>query len=198
MNTPTGSNTMNDKTQATADATGLFKFRGKQFIVFEQNDIQYVALRGLVDLVGLQWKTARQTATNGDNVHLYGTCVLKKPEFAGLPTPRGSENVVAIRLDRVHMFLARVNTNQVRVHGDNNTADELLALQMEWAEVLFLYESGERVSKAELSDERSLVTLINAQKNCTAEQRASLSALITRKLKQMGGLAVPQQTELEV
>ena len=67
-----------------------------------------------VDLAGIQWKTARSVLISGDSPKLFGTIELNDPVFNAKADPQGSRKQLYIRLDRGRMYLARINTNQMR------------------------------------------------------------------------------------
>lgn len=93
-----------------------------------------------------------------------------------------------MRLDRARFFLARVNTAQIRVHGSTDTADFLLALQIEWAEALHQYETiGVAVKKGHKDTQAELATLYKLRVLAeTAAERAALSALIAESFAALG------------
>lgn len=172
-------------------AVSVFDFHGMTLIVAENGGKRYVEAKPLGDLLGMKWRTLRETVQAGDNPILYGTKRLIPPVFnvvvqknsqvneseidvSGPPrgpldpvsggsdaspeTDNTSENgALFILFERVQMFLARVNTTQMRVQGNVSGANFLLALQIEWAQVLHLYEAGQDVSKKSRKDDQALM-----------------------------------------
>ena len=188
---------MSDKQQSKA--TGLIDFHGHILVVLEHFEQLFIPARALTDMVGMQWKGARRSLLRGDSAKLYGTTELIEPVFAGIGTLKCPAKLLCIRLDRAHMYLARVNTDRMRANDNDSAADDLLALQNEWAEVLHRYESGETVSKAQLEDEKSLNNLLTARGKCkTKQEHAALDILIARKFAAMGAGRVGESGQLEM
>lgn len=218
----------------------LFHFHNLVLTVVEAEQIRYVRLRPITDLLGLTWKHARSTVLNGDNQALYDARELSPlptdtlppgiepifiPEKAAVNTkatpceqeafsaPNGAENDACpteedelltpyggeksaltkhlfIRLDRVHLYLARVNTSRLRANGKEDAADYLLALQQEWGEALYHYETHGIAIKS--GQHKSLKELFAMRKHASAEEKARLTYLITLALDAMG---CPQASE---
>ena len=119
----------------------ILSFHGILLTVVEHKGIDYIPLKPIVEMLGTQWKTAREKAFFGDNCELYGTCELNEPVFNSFNTPRGTKKTVFILLESGETYLMRTNTNQVRRHGNPMTADYLLKLQKEWRKALHDYET---------------------------------------------------------
>ena len=66
-------------------------------------------------------------------------CQTANPGY-GYPEKTLLTKQLCLRLDRVHMYLARVNTSILRAKGKADAADWLLAMQKEWAGALYQYE----------------------------------------------------------
>lgn len=206
-----------------AKAVDLLNFYGMTLTVVEADDVRYVRLRPVVEVLGLSWRHSRATAMSEENTALFGIRQLSMLPLdtlfdADFLTPYGAKNgaraanldasnaknteddtdsvlkvgakqtskpEVYIRLDRVHLYLARVNTAQMRAKGKEEAADQLLKLQQEWADVLYRYESGEVIAKQ--SAEKHLVSLISAQaKAKDPAQKAALSTMIDKALADLG------------
>ena len=97
---------------------------------------------------------------------------------------------LCIRLDRVHMFLARVNTSILRAKGKEDAANWLLTMQKEWASALYAYETHGIAIKG--GQHKSLKDLFAMRKHASAEEKARLTYLITLALDAMG---CPQASE---
>ena len=94
------------------------------------------------------------------------------------------------------MYLARINTNQMRVNNNEDAADSLLNLQIEWAGVLHDYETqgvavkGGRVD-ARRKEENSLATLVKTRKDAfIGKERDAITRMIEDKLAELGYPAV--------
>ena len=212
----------------TTQPVSFIRFHGMTLLVVENGGKHYVEAKPLNDLVGLNWRTTRPTITSGDNVILYGIRRLVPPSFnvlgspstpesasgspsvdvsgiAGCPQTANldgpSEGVLHILFERVQMFLARVNTSQMRVQGNVTGANYLLALQIEWAQALHSYETngvarknGHKEGLAELMGLYKVRSLAE-----TPGERAALAALFRDSFEALGHPlpADPQQSLLE-
>jgi hypothetical protein len=197
---------MKNATDNTTRAVSFFDFHGMTMLVAENGGKRYVEAKPLSDLVGLNWRTTRPTITSGDNLILYGICRLIPPAFnvlgsarapldhvSGVPeqgseTEIASENgVLHILFERIHMFLARISTSQMRVQGNVTAANYLLSLQIEWAQVLHKYEMGDVVSKKSLADDANLVmNLMKARAIAKPREALAYDTMIANAFAAMG------------
>lgn len=129
----------------------ILSFHGILLTVVEHKGIDYIPLKPIVEMLGTQWKTARETAISGDNAKLYGTCELNEPVFNSFDTLKGTKKAVFILLEAGEMYLTRVNTSRLRSNGNESSADYLLALQKEWRKALHDYETLGFAVKPKLS-----------------------------------------------
>lgn len=175
----------------------FIRFHGLNLLVVEFEGVEYVAAQPLTDLAGMQWKGAKHTLTEPENVNLYGTRRIPEPEIAGsrvLKYPQKAEagsagtprsGLLCIRLDRARMFLARINTARMRGNDNADAADRLLALQIEWAKVLHDYETnGYAVKPGALRDLQGLIKA--AALTTRPGLRASLNTMIDDTCAAMG------------
>lgn len=127
----------------------VISFHGILLTVVENEGTDYIPLKPIVEMLGTQWKTARETAYSGDNQKLYGTCELIEPAFNVLNTLKGTKKAVFILLEAGEMYLARVNTSRLRANGNKPAAEYLLAIQKEWRQALHNYETHGFAVKSE-------------------------------------------------
>ena len=162
---------MSQPTNPIATLSHIIQFHGLYLIVRKYNNVDYIALKPIVEAIGIDWRNIKRNMETYDSQKLYGYMMLLSPltdTFGGHMTPKTpvetlsnelleqkSEQKVqysedfCIRLDRVIMFLARVNTSKIRSAGNEQVADYLLSLQQEWADALHQYESyGVAVKRA--------------------------------------------------
>jgi hypothetical protein len=193
----------------------FIRFHGLPLLVVENNGVEYVEVKPLNDLIGMNWRRTSDTVRGDDNAALYGTRALIPPtfnEFApssdrDIPDPRGRKNAatmgdedvdapeisarstrIYIRLDRARMFLARVNTAQMRVQGNANAADALLALQTEWASALHSYETnGVAVKKAGREARADLQGLFKTRAlSESPQEKRAITRLIAEAFAELG------------
>lgn len=206
--------TTNTPAQLIANPTEIINFHGLILFTYKASHQVYIPIKPIVDLIGTDWRTARKSITSGDNVDLFGTTTLLVPKIdnsGGLMlTETDSSNspkdeiktektqnsglyeLLCIRFDRVHMYLARINTSRLRVNGNVKAADYLLKLQHEWADVLNDYEThGIAVNKSLFDNAKHLKTLADVyHKLDDKQQRYLVSKQIDAALNRQ-----PQQPE---
>ena len=196
---------------ATSQPVGFIRFHGLTLLVVEAITIQYVPVKPIVDLLGLDWRNQRTAIQTGDNAVLYGARRLVSPVFNAvsggditpLPTSgnRAADDLDAetpsqigdrrtdlyIRLDRAQMFLARVNTTRVRSHGNVDAANYLLALQIEWAEALHAYQlHGVAVKEGSLAERKSLGDLMKNRVLAGPREKSAFDKMIAASLNDLG------------
>lgn len=192
-------------------------FHGMTLLVVENGGKNYVEVKPLGDLLGMRWRTLRETVQSGDNPILYGTKRLMPAVFnvvrinvdsltdvsgppGGPQTPdtevatgaHETENVPAdgvlhMLLERVQMFLARINTSQMRVQGNNTGANHLLTLQIEWAQVLHRHVMREEVVTKSRKDHAALVAnLMRTRALARPHEVAAFDSIVRDFMVQMG------------
>lgn len=183
---------MAENTIPTPNVVGIINFHSLTLWVVEHEGVEYIPVRPLADLAGIQWKRARNGLFSGDSIKLFGTIELNDPLFnasAGTYVPKKQPY---IRLDRGRMYLARINTAKMRVNDNEDAADRLLDLQIEWAEALHSYETtGVAVKNTRLEsrrkEEQALAALFKTRSVAANEQeKAALTAMIRDKLTELG------------
>lgn len=185
------------KSDNTTRPVNFIRFHGLTLLVVENGGVEFTEAKPLTDLCGMDWKSAKRTLQNEDNAVLYGVKLLQLPQIGGsrgTSTPQKdnplSENpvVVYLRLDRARIFLARVNTSHMKAKGNVAAAEELLALQIEWADALNAYETnGVAVKKGQKDTQAELATLYKLRVLAeTPAERLALSALIAESFAALG------------
>lgn len=185
----------------------FIEFHGMTLLVVQNGGIKYIEAKPLTELLGMDWHSARRTILSGDNEILYGTKRLMSAQFnvlGGNSTPKdevtplsNEENetkttplsgVLHIRFERAQMFLSRVNTSQMRNKGNELAANYLLALQIEWAQVLNKYDmDNTTIKKGNREDRSDLLGLIKARNTTThPAERAVLTSMIADACAALG------------
>jgi len=192
---------MSEEENLTTTFKQIIPFHGILISVVEHNGTDYIPLKPIVELLGTQWKTAREKAFFGDNKELFGTCELNEPIFNTFHTPRGAKKAVFILLEAGEMYLMKTNTNQIRKNGNASTADYLLKLQKEWRKALHDYQNkGIAVKSKSLDQKKELKELFNARKLATKPaEKEALSKMIEHQMAELGYPLTPDpQGELPV
>ncbi len=196
-----------EQSYPVAELSDFIKFHGSIIFTYQVGDTRYIPIKPISDTIGIDWRNIKRNLNDTDNQHLYGVLRISAPiidNLGGHMTPqtelnngvqdsseqKSSEksvftNILCIRFDRVQMFLARVNTSRVRSNGNVETADFLLKLQVEWAEVLHQYEHhGIAIKKSQYENTRHLKSLVDIYKKLdTPEERS----LVLQQIKQALG-----------
>lgn len=172
---------------------GVINFHGLNLLVVEYDGVEYIYAKPLADLAGLAWRSAKKAIIEGDNVKLYGTVTLKHPSFvAGGHASMTQSDGIYIRLDRARMYLARINTKHMRAQGNVDAADNLLNLQVEWAEALHAYETKGIALKESRKEEirqsyLRLKTLLASRKDAgDVKEKQAITSLINEELEALG------------
>lgn len=164
-------------------------FHGLNLLAVEHQGVAYIPAKPLCDLANMDWKRANDTIQSSDNAILYGAKRLKPPQIDGLRGHKPpKESVLYIRLDRSRMFLARVSTERMRANGNHLGADQILELQLEWAEALHRYETeGMAFKTSRISSLKDLNALIRSRSVVNdPSEHAALTGLIRQQLIALG------------
>jgi len=167
----------------------FINFHGITLLVVQHGGIDYVEAKPLCDLTGTDWRGARRALQEGDNATLYGVKRLIPPQIAGargLKSP--FDEVLYLRLDRSRMYLARISTDRMRANGNETGADQVLALQVEWADVLHRYETHGIAAKAGRNNAvRDLYQIVKTRAlMIDARERKAITHLLHQELREAG------------
>ncbi len=172
----------------------IINFHGLLLTVVDSGGIDYIPLKPIVELLGTQWKSARETAFSGDNCELYGTCELNEPIFNGFSTLKGTKKAVFILLEATETYLMRTNTSRMRENGNVKAADYLLNLQKEWRKALHEYETeGLAYNRRVLNKKKDLGDLLKARK--CVKNPVEVAALDRMIADEFSGLGYPLNQE---
>jgi len=146
--------TEHTETTTPARSVRSIRFHGLELALLNAEDVDYIPAKPLCDLAGVNWRTARRTLESGDNARLFGTKRLAPPLIEGLNGHLGAkmgegpgykasplESVLCLRMDCSRGYLFKISTDRMRAKGNHDGADQLHALQKEWAKVLHDYET---------------------------------------------------------
>ncbi|MCX9597398.1 hypothetical protein IG521_02925 [Vibrio cholerae] len=155
-----------EKSLSLLKVSNLFEFMGVKHPVFvdEETKAELIYTKGLVDQIGIDWRTQRNKLVDHDGYELHATAlykstpILEEPRLLENDFEQGGNEVLGtkigsefdlvkpkegiyIEIQRVHIFLARLSTAQIRSQGNTCAADYILSLQQEWADALYSYET---------------------------------------------------------
>lgn len=183
---------MTEDTLPTPELVGLIRFHGMNMWTVSHSGTDYILAKPLAEVAGLDWRSAKKAVLNGDNAILYGSREMRTPRMAGMGGVNTTQVGVYIRLDRSRMFLARIQTGQMRALGKVDAANALLDLQIEWAGVLHKYEAEGYAIKTEVSEARrkseaTLAALFKVRGSASdATEQGALTRMIHDKLADLG------------
>lgn len=117
-------------------------FRGAELFGFENDDGVFVALKPMVEAMGLGWEAQRQRI-HRDPILSEGTCMMKVPFGRG-----GAQEAVCLKLDLVNGWLFTIDSSRIK---DETIRERVLLYQRECYAVLFdHFYKGERTSAPQL------------------------------------------------
>lgn len=170
---------MNTDTIPTATIHNLFRFHGLLLPVVLHQSEEYIPVKPVVDLLGIDWRNIKKSLSGGYKQVFFGFCTLKVPLPHGLGgdiTPQ----IPCIYLAKMHFWLAQVNPEKVQAQGNQDSARLIRELHEEWAQALHDYEtSGIAVKKDHLHTLKELMRLRKLASGAEAER---LTILIAREM----------------
>lgn len=180
---------MQQPTSTATHASNLIRFHGLTMLLVEHEGVEYIPLKPLSDLAGIDWRNTKKAAQGEDQAALYAPKWILPPVLAGeggASTP--SREALYIRFDRAHMYLARINTAQMRAQGNVAAADQLLILQKEWANVLHRYEThGIAVKASRVSALRDLLGAAKIRDSLAdPRERIAFTHLLHEEMRAVG------------
>lgn len=184
----------------TPEVSSVINFHGLALLVVLHEGVEYIYAKPLSDLAGLTWRSAKNQLLQDEMVVLYGTKTFQHPRMTSeAHTGVNPSEGVYIRLDRARMFLARINTRNMKAKGKAEAAEALLELQVEWAQALHAYETHGRAVKSEIEDQmrkerHSLAEMVRMRDTLEdASQRKAATRLINDMFRRLG---YPVQADL--
>lgn len=182
--------------QTTAQITDFIYFHGVTLQVITYNGTKYVPARLLIELAGNVWRRAKHTIISGDNAILYGTTTIQIQNLdIESHTSVKLIELLCLQLDRIYIYLARINTNMMKAKGNVDAANSLLLLQIEWAQVLHDYETkGIATKDKNKNDTSELMNLMKLRQMANPAEKIAFTRLLHQKMAELG-LPIPQQQQ---
>lgn len=170
----------------------LLHLHGDTLFVYDHEGQHYVNAKSIADFAGLTWRSAKKALLSPRNTKLFGIVDLNEPEM----TPEGHLKVTPLnllmRVDRVYLYLAGIDTERMAANGKEDEADYLLTLQIEWAEALHDYETkGIAIKRSHLSHKTSAIRELNQlirsrQSLKPGSEHSALTHLIHQLMTELG------------
>lgn len=117
-------------------------FHGDLLMAHEQDGTVFVALRPIVDAIGLNW-SGQFLRVQRDPILCEGICIMQ------IPTAGGKQDALALRMDLLNGWLFTIDASRIK---DERTRDRVLMYQRECYQVLFAHFHGERDRQSRNSD----------------------------------------------
>lgn len=145
-------------------------FRGDELYGFKQEDGVYLALKPMVEAMGLNWEGQRQRL-NRDPILSEGTCVMQVPFGRG-----GPQDVTCLKMDLVNGWLFTIDSSRIK---DDEVRKRVQLYQRECYGVLYAHFTG----KAVITDQEPDSALpIGERRKLVTEARQSFGTHTSRQL----------------
>ena len=189
---------MQTSVQNTARITDIIYFHGVTLQVITYKGIRYVPAKPLIELAGNVWRRAKETIISGDNAILYGTTTIQIQNLdIESHTSVKPIDLLCLQLDRIYIYLARINTNMMKAKGNVDAANSLLRLQVEWAQVLHDYETkGIATKDKNKNDTSELMNLMKLRQMANPTEKIAFTHLLHQKMTELGLPISNQQQDL--
>lgn len=159
-------------------------YRGRELLAFKTATVVLVALKPIVEGMGLDWEAQRQRVRR-DPVLSKGTSIIKVP-FG----PGGPQSMLFLRLDLVNGWLFTIDSTRIRNADLRRTVQ---VYQEECYKVLYEHFSGKRLSRQQQKNE-----VESFQLRMITELRQIAGPLAAFQLwKQFGFPTVPALEDME-
>lgn len=183
---------MNDQPKIATVANHI-QFHGFAITVYEYAGKEYVDFRKFVTALGLNWRSTWRTNSSERAVKRYGIVSMIDQNQANLAQTDGTSATtsdrVFIALNRTRAFMHQLNTLHIRSKGNEETADLIDALQDEWDEVIYQYETqGFAINPRRNTSFREIIQLAQAvnDKRLLPKHRKAIEKLTDETLTAMG------------
>ena len=150
-------------------------FRGDQLYGFENDDGTFVALKPIVESMGLNWEGQRQRLAR-DPILSEGTCIMQVP-FTGT---RG-QDATCLKLELVNGWLFTIDTSRIK---DEAVREKVILYQRECYTVLHkhFYGRGANERKAFLAGEPNPEEPIQTRRSLVTETRQTFGIQAAREM----------------
>lgn len=181
---------------STAKITDIIYFHGVTLPIITWDNIKYIPAKYLTDLAGIDWRTAKRSLLDEENVLLYAIKQFKSPVIASQGgNVTTLEDVIHLQFDRAYLYLARINTRIMKGKGNIIAAEQLLELQIEWAKVLHDYETHGIAIKSK-SNHNELMQIMKMRQMAIGQEKQVFSQMLQSKLIELGFQANDKQSDL--
>lgn len=148
-------------------------FRGDELYGFKQDDGTFLALKPMVEAMGLNWSGQEQRVKR-DPILSEGICMMHTPFGNG-----GSQEVICIKLDLVNGWLFTIDSSRIK---DEAVKAKVQTYQRECYSVLHDHFSGKRKAIPEIEGEPDDMSSVNERRSLVAEARQTFGTQAAREL----------------
>lgn len=149
-------------------------FRGDELYGFKQDDGTFLALKPMVEAMGLNWSGQEQRVKR-DPVLSEGICVMHIPFGRG-----GAQECVCIKLELVNGWLFGIDSARIK---DEAVRERVILYQRECYQVLYEHFSGKRKHSApEIEGDPDETSSVNERRSLVAEARQTFGTQAAREL----------------
>ena len=150
-------------------------FRGDTLFAFECDDGIYVALKPIVDSMGLNWEPQRQRV-HRDAILAEGTIIMKAPSAGG-----GAQDTLCLKLELVNGWLFTIDDSRIKAP---ETRERVLTYKRECYGVLFrhFYGKQEREAAPEIGTDPRSDEPLTVRRQLVTEARQSFDVQSARQL----------------
>ena len=110
-------------------------FRGDTLFGFQEGEKTFVAMKPIVEAMGMNWEPQRQRVSR-DPILSEGTSIMKVPFGRG-----GAQDTLCLELEMVNGWLFTIDTNRIK---DDSVRQKVLTYQRECYRVLHDHFAGRR------------------------------------------------------
>lgn len=156
-------------------------FRGDELYGFKQDDGTFLALKPMVEAMGLNW-SGQFERVNRDPVLSKGIRVMRTPFGRG-----GAQETVCIKLDLVNGWLFGIDSSRIK---DESVKQKVILYQEECYQVLYDHFGGRRrLPEAEVAPEENPATTAERLR-LVAETRQTFNQVAAREMWFRQGLPI--------
>lgn len=178
----------NETNEDIKEIKDLFRFHGLILPVVEHNGQDFIPIKALSDLVGLNWRTTKRRLQNPTKQEFHCFSRLKIANLDGLEGLKTSENY-CITLESVQYFLVQINLDRLESNDKPDVAEYLKKLHKEWMSALHDYETKGVAFKN--NHHANVKELLIMRKNAVGTEKQRLTFLIEQQLDEMGCPEIP-------
>lgn len=156
-------------------------FRGDELYGFRCEDGIYLAVKPMVEAMGLNWEGQRQRL-NRDPILSEGTCVMQAPFGRG-----GPQDVTCLKVDLLQGWLFTIDSSRIK---DEEVRKKVLLFQREGYGVLHAHFTGKAANKVSSGDKPIETPTLSERLRLVAETRQSFDAQAAREMWFEQGLPI--------